>query len=576
MTTISEQNLLFKPIRPDWRVVWGNDYTQESRGAVFTRPEIVDLILDLAGYTPDKPLHKLCLLEPGCGESAFLQAIVSRLMSAYKSAGGQLSKASTALEDAVRAIDIDADAIAKSRALIVELLGQHGLKTDQARRLADSWLVHADYLLHEWDRNFDFIIGNPPYVRIEALPRPVLETYRGLFQTASNRADLYIPFFERSLELLTADGTLGFICTNRFVRNRYGSDLRALLAASYHVRYYIDLQHTQPFLSKVSAYPAIFILDRHRGEPTRTATLDEISASTLTQVKKDATAAKLGPKAILSEFATWYPGGEAWISSSTDELRLLQRLEAEFPVLEASGDATKTSIGVATGADKVYVVPGKPDVEEDRLLPMAMAFDLSNKEITWSGHYLINPFSPKNDGSLVNLEAYPRLKAYLLSHADKLRGRHVSKRSPNNWYRTIDRIWPDLVKTPKLLIPDIQYQRGAVFAYDEGTLYPHHNVYYIASESWNLHALKTLLRSSFVLLQVQAMSVQMRGGALRFQTQTLRRLRVPHVTSISPKLLAALAAASTSDDQELIDDLARQAYDFTTSEAERLVALVRR
>lgn len=33
-----------------------------ARGAVFTRREVVELILDLAGYTGDRPLHQLCVV----------------------------------------------------------------------------------------------------------------------------------------------------------------------------------------------------------------------------------------------------------------------------------------------------------------------------------------------------------------------------------------------------------------------------------------------------------------------------------------------------------------------------------
>ncbi len=36
----------------------------ESRGAIFMRGEVVDFILDLAGYTEDLPLHEKQLLEP--------------------------------------------------------------------------------------------------------------------------------------------------------------------------------------------------------------------------------------------------------------------------------------------------------------------------------------------------------------------------------------------------------------------------------------------------------------------------------------------------------------------------------
>ena len=36
-----------------------------ARGAIFTRREVVDFILDLAGYTSNRPLHKMRLLERG-------------------------------------------------------------------------------------------------------------------------------------------------------------------------------------------------------------------------------------------------------------------------------------------------------------------------------------------------------------------------------------------------------------------------------------------------------------------------------------------------------------------------------
>ncbi len=56
---------------------------------------------------------------------------------------------------------------------------------------------------------FDFVVGNPPYVRQELIPAPLLAEYRRRYQTMYDRADLYIPFIERSLSLLAEDGALG-------------------------------------------------------------------------------------------------------------------------------------------------------------------------------------------------------------------------------------------------------------------------------------------------------------------------------------------------------------------------------
>ena len=48
----------------------------EARGAVFTRIEVVEFILDLVGYTPDRPLHACRLLEPAAGCGEFLRVAV--------------------------------------------------------------------------------------------------------------------------------------------------------------------------------------------------------------------------------------------------------------------------------------------------------------------------------------------------------------------------------------------------------------------------------------------------------------------------------------------------------------------
>ena len=77
----------------------------ESRGAVFTRPEVVDFILDLAGYTEDQPLHEKRLLEPSFGDGDFLLPVVGRLLTAWRAARRDGS-ALDDLGDALRAVEL--------------------------------------------------------------------------------------------------------------------------------------------------------------------------------------------------------------------------------------------------------------------------------------------------------------------------------------------------------------------------------------------------------------------------------------------------------------------------------------
>ena len=65
---------------------------------------------------------------------------------------------------------------------------------------------------------FDIIIGNPPYVRPHHLPAAYKEKLWRTYSTFVRKSDLYCCFIERSVDLLRADGALGFITSNGFLR----------------------------------------------------------------------------------------------------------------------------------------------------------------------------------------------------------------------------------------------------------------------------------------------------------------------------------------------------------------------
>lgn len=50
----------------------------EYQGVVYTKSWVVNLILDIAGYTVDKPLWNKTIVEPSCGQGSFLREIISR------------------------------------------------------------------------------------------------------------------------------------------------------------------------------------------------------------------------------------------------------------------------------------------------------------------------------------------------------------------------------------------------------------------------------------------------------------------------------------------------------------------
>ena len=252
----------------------------------------------------------------------------------------------------------------------------------------------------------------------------------------------------------------------------------------------------------------------------------------------------------------WFQGQESWPAGSPARLALLEDLNERFPLLEDMSTRTRIGIGVATGADGIFVTKDPEAVERERLLPLAMSRDTVSGHLSWSGHYLVNPWGPT--GELVTLDDYPRLRAYLEGNASDILRRHVSKRAPHAWYRTIDKVEYGLTAKTKLLFPDMKMTTHPVL--DPGGLYPHHNLYFVVSDGWDLEVLGGLLLSRVAEFFVDSYAVKMRGGTLRFQAQYLRRIRVPRVAEIAGSDSEELRAAFLSRDSEKATSVALRLY----------------
>lgn len=532
----------------------------EERGAVFTKRVVVEFILDLAGYTIDRPLHRFRLLEPSFGDGSFLLVIAERLLIAYTNQASDRARIVEDLLGAIRAVEVHRASMENTRAKLRDLFRTHGISETDAQKLLTTWFIEGDFLLVDLPHSFTHAVGNPPYVRQELIPDALLAEYRSRYDTIYDRADLYVPFIERCLTGLEPGGSLGFICADRWMKNKYGGPLRALVADDYYLAYYIDMVDTPAFDSEVSAYPAITIIKRETPGPTRIAHRPQINSAALSKLAQAMLAETLPEGSGVLETVVAQDQAP-WILQSFNQLAVIRRLEAEFPTLEEAG--CKVGIGVATGADAVFIGPFESlDVEPSRKFPLVMTKDIEDGTVRWRGLGVINPF--EEDGRLVHLADYPKLAQHFKLYAEAIRNRNCAKKNPKSWYRTIDRIYPDLTHRPKLLIPDIKGEAHIV--YEDGHLYPHHNLYFITTEEWDLKALQAVLRSGIAKLFVSLYSTQMRGGYLRFQAQYLRRIRLPRWNDIPEAIRKAIVDAANTGDVEACNRAAMNVYRLTPRE----------
>jgi adenine-specific DNA-methyltransferase len=514
-------------------------------GEVFTRRWVVDLILDLAGYTPDRPLHSLTIVEPSVGSGAFLGPILDRLLAT-------MPRHWTELAACIRAFDIQPANVASCRRLAEGRLTSAGCPPSIARELAETWVVEADFLLACGDTLFnerlaaDVVVGNPPYIRIEDIEPGLLATYRHVAPTMGGRADLYVGFFEHGLDLLKPGGVLAYICADRWMRNGYGRDLRRKVVRGFATDAVLVMHDADAFESEVSAYPAITVLRKGAAQGTisarATAAFGDAAARDFAAWTKSAAPELRTDAVVAARLPEWHTTDAVWPDADAETLAWLADLAGRYPLIEDA--RTRIGIGIATGADRVYIQRHHVDVEPSRLVPMVTPGAVKGDAFAWTGEHLVSPWEGRK---VVDLAEYPRLARYYAQHRPLLGRRNVAGRSPH-WFRTIDSFNPELMASDLLVMQDMKLRAHPVRV--PAGFYPHHNLTWVSSTAWDLDVLGGFLLSDFVERQVAAHCVRMRGNTLRFQPTVLRKVRLPRPEDVPAEVAAALADAFRSRDRD--------------------------
>lgn len=532
-------------------IAW--EQSETEKGQIYTRPNVVEFMLTAIGLNTCEDFKNVRILEPSCGEGEFVVAIVDRLINLP-----QRRPTIKQLATKLLAVDLVTESIKITKKKVANLLEVRGYSTIEVTLLLNQWFLSADFLLADITSDFTHVIGNPPYVRVENIPKNLLNEYRRHFATMTDRADLYVPFYEKCLSLLKENGRLSFICTDRWTKNTYGRSLRKLINDNFGLEMFIDLYGTEAFEKDVMTYPAITQIKKGKCNQTvlkhETTFSNDEAIEVLSAIRGESTRL-LVRKLIVN-------ADKPWLLGTTDQIALIHKLENKFPLLEATG--CKVFIGAATGSNKVYIVDLSyvgTEIEEERLLPVVTANELKGGSITWRNKYLINTY---DENGVVNLDNYPKLSGYLNSHKEELCKRHVAKKDSTKWYKTIDRVYEERAKMKKLLIPDIS--SDPIVLYDNGKYHPNNSIYYICSEKWNLHALRVVLLSSVTKLFISTYSTKIAKGYLRYQAQHLRKLRLPNWDSISPKLQQGLEHAGRNNEYDSFTELTCEVYQLTKKE----------
>ncbi|MDB2272843.1 TaqI-like C-terminal specificity domain-containing protein [Halorubrum ezzemoulense] len=440
------------------------------KGHVPTPDDLADHIVQKLFRDP--PEAGDTILYPGCGKAPFVAAVE------------RWCNDNNAPTPEGTAIELDPEHLSVAR-----------------ERHADRLVTFAerDFLADVDDLDeFDYIVGNPPYVPIEGLDEQEKQRYKSRFDTAIERFDLYILFFEQSLNLLAEDGRLSFITPEKFEYVSTGSELRTLLA-SYHIE---EIEHVaEDAFGELLTYPAITTIEHTTPAPGET-----------TICLRDGT-----------ERTVTLPGnGDSWAST----------IRGGVPEMDTGvtlGDiTTRVSCGVATGADSLFVqdedeVPPQL-IENEWTYPTTSGRQLLQNDGPDSGQLMICPYDER--GNLASEDEIGVYGDWAEINRERLEDRSCVEKG-KAWYSMHENPPMEDILRPKILTKDVT-EEPMFWSDDSGEIVPRHSVYYIIpDDNTELNDLLEYLNSEQARTWIEANAQKAHNDYYRIQSKVLKNLPVP-------------------------------------------------
>lgn len=204
------------------------------------------------------------------------------------------------------------------------------------------------------ERKFDFIVGNPPYMKTEDIKEftpKEHKLYPKRYKSAYKQYDKYFLFIERAFKLLKENGTMGYIVPNKFMKVGAGKELRKFLSTHKAIKAITSFGAHQVFSDK-STYSCIIVLQNKENDSFKYSEIDSLSKWRV----RDLTSFSETERNVS------LMGEDPWILCSDRLQSILNHISAQSsPLGEIVGDDNIFN-GIQTSANKVYIF--QPESED--------------------------------------------------------------------------------------------------------------------------------------------------------------------------------------------------------------------
>ena len=290
---------------------------------------------------------------------------------------------------------------------------------------------------------FDAVIGNPPYVGFHGFKKE--KSYlSSKYSSAKGKFDLYVPFIERGIEFLTANGLFGYICPSNFTKRDHGKALRNYLFHNISFLLFCDFKDKQIFKGALN-YTCILILENKA--PTQ---------NDLFLYKQD----EINDKGFQVGHSDL--GSATWTFSSKKKKSVLSK------ILRTSNYKLKNiteaiSEGIVTGNNDIFLLNAKDvlekQLESELLKKCVRGKHLRRYSVGDSDEYVFFPYKDVNNKtkalSASEVKKFANTWKYLLSKRKDLSGRGYFEKSSKEWYELWCQRKISNFTNEKILVPEL-------------------------------------------------------------------------------------------------------------------------
>lgn len=399
-------------------------------GVYYTKNNIIELMINkLVFKSTDK------IIDISCGVSNFLYFIGKKIK--YHN---PMMKMKDIIENNLYGIDNSKLAVIRSEIVLNLLM----IEFEEYVEIKPN-IYFMDTLGYKFKQKYDYVIGNPPYIRIQNLETDTIKHIRENFRFAKEgNIDIYLVFLEIGLNIIKDSGKLIFIVSNTFFRSNCCNKFRKYLVKDNVIEKIINLEDVTVF-DDTNTYTCIIQMSKNKTtnvikyyNVTKKSELELVDEKDTDLPIIDNLVDKMLNKMlpikktenIVYKDVILKDNGESFVFHN---LNLIKSIES----FKSLGEYCHINCGIATLADSSYII--KPEnehnIEEDVLRYIVKASRLKDDvqnhivKIVW-------PYDSKGKIIEENIlkTKYPNCYKYLLSIRPRLDRRDRGKINKVGWY----------------------------------------------------------------------------------------------------------------------------------------------